>query len=122
ETETSKFVAHAVFRNTAGTLSQVGATNPVTTIESDASTTIALEVDGTSVDINVTGPSDETAFWRAEVLYWIEENPAVTETLVLDEISPTPFAAYSVARKLRSAYTGNAIRVRRSSDNEEGDI
>ena len=34
---------------------------------------------------------------------------------------PNAAAAYSV-RKLRAAYTGNAIRVRRSSDNTESDI
>jgi hypothetical protein len=37
------------------------------------------------------------------------------------DLYPNAAAAYSV-RKLRSAYTGNAIRVRRSSDNTEQDI
>jgi hypothetical protein len=41
-------------------------------------------------------------------------------TLLLD-IYPGASAAYSL-RKLRTAYTGNAIRVRRSSDNTETDI
>jgi hypothetical protein len=41
--------------------------------------------------------------------------------LALDLISVPSQAAYSL-RKLRSAYTGNAIRVRRSSDNAEADI
>jgi hypothetical protein len=40
--------------------------------------------------------------------------------LLLDEY-PNAAAAYSV-RKLRTAYTGFAIRVRRSSDNTEQDI
>jgi hypothetical protein len=40
--------------------------------------------------------------------------------LLLD-LYPSAAAAYSV-RKLRTAYTGNAIRVRRSSDNTEQDI
>ena len=40
--------------------------------------------------------------------------------LLLD-LYPNAAAAYSV-RKLREAYTGNAIRVRRSSDNTEQDI
>ena len=40
--------------------------------------------------------------------------------LLLDTY-PSAAAAYSV-RKLRTAYTGNAIRVRRSSDNTEQDI
>jgi hypothetical protein len=37
------------------------------------------------------------------------------------DLYPNAAAAYSV-RKLRTAYTGNAIRVRRSSDNAESDI
>jgi hypothetical protein len=41
-------------------------------------------------------------------------------SLLLD-LYPSAAAAYSV-RKLRGAYTGNAIRVRRSSDNTEQDI
>lgn len=38
-----------------------------------------------------------------------------------DRLSVSSSAAYSL-RKLRNAYTGNAIRVRRSSDNAEADI
>ena len=37
------------------------------------------------------------------------------------DLYPSAAAAYSL-RKLRSAYTGSAIRVRRSSDNTEQDI
>jgi hypothetical protein len=40
---------------------------------------------------------------------------------ILDQLSVSSSAAYSL-RKLRSAYTGSAIRVRRSSDNAEADI
>ena len=40
---------------------------------------------------------------------------------ILDQLSVQGAAAYSL-RKLRNAYTGNAIRVRRSSDNAEADI
>ena len=40
---------------------------------------------------------------------------------ILDRLSVSSSAAYSL-RKLRNAYTGNAIRVRRSSDNAELDI
>lgn len=40
--------------------------------------------------------------------------------LILDTYSAA--AAYSAARRLRTAYTGAAIRVRRSSDNTEQDI
>jgi 3D (Asp-Asp-Asp) domain-containing protein len=42
-------------------------------------------------------------------------------TPLLLDLYPNAAAAYSV-RKLRTAYTGNAIRVRRSSDNTEQDI
>jgi hypothetical protein len=41
--------------------------------------------------------------------------------LALDQIGIPAAAAYSL-RKLRAAYTGNAIRVRRSSDNAEANI
>jgi hypothetical protein len=46
---------------------------------------------------------------------------ASTDAALLLDAYPSAAAAYSV-RKLRSAYTGNAIRVRRSSDNTEQDI
>jgi hypothetical protein len=45
--------------------------------------------------------------------------PAVTDLLL--DLYPNAAAAYSL-RKLRTAYTGDAIRVRRSSDNTEQDI
>lgn len=41
--------------------------------------------------------------------------------LALDQLSVAPAGAYSL-RKLKSAYTASAIRVRRSSDNAETDI
>lgn len=44
-----------------------------------------------------------------------------TSSYLLDEISTSSIAAYSL-RKLRSSYSGSAIRVRRSSDNTEQDI
>lgn len=46
---------------------------------------------------------------------------SVTTLGLLLDLYPSAAAAYSV-RKLRSAYTGSAIRVRRSSDNTESDI
>lgn len=46
---------------------------------------------------------------------------SVTTLGLLLDLYPSAAAAYSV-RKLRSAYTGSAIRVRRSSDNAEQDI
>lgn len=46
-----------------------------------------------------------------------------TGSLLLDETGiGSAHAAYSVARKLRDAYTGSAFRVRRSSDNAQQDI
>lgn len=45
---------------------------------------------------------------------------SVSQALALDSLSPT--GAYSIARKLKTAYGGKAIRVRRSSDNTETDI
>ena len=46
--------------------------------------------------------------------------PFASANLLLDQYSGAA-AAYSL-RKLRTAYTGNAIRVRRSNDNTEQDI
>ncbi len=46
---------------------------------------------------------------------------AAATALLLDGMSATVAGAYSL-RKLRSAYTGPAVRVRRSSDNAEQDI
>ena len=48
---------------------------------------------------------------------------AASGNLLLDETNlGSAHVAYSVARKLRDAYSGSAIRVRRSSDNAEQDI
>ena len=49
------------------------------------------------------------------------KNRLFSSPLPLDLISASSAVAYSL-RKLRSAYTGSAIRVRRSSDNAELDI
>lgn len=46
---------------------------------------------------------------------------AIVAPLLLDSLSTTPAVAYST-RKLRSAYAGSALRVRRSSDDAEQDI
>jgi hypothetical protein len=45
----------------------------------------------------------------------------VTVNGLLLDLYPNASAAYSL-RKLRTAYTGNALRIRRSSDNTESDI
>ncbi len=66
--------------------------------------------------------------WRA-VLYYIRKKRrnslnSLNSPIfigILDRLSVSSSAAYSL-RKLRNAYTGNAIRVRRSSDNAEADI
>lgn len=42
-------------------------------------------------------------------------------SLILDQLSLAPSVVYSL-RKMRNAYTGSAIRVRRSSDNAEANI
>jgi hypothetical protein len=47
--------------------------------------------------------------------------PSEGDALLLDTLAVQPVAAYSL-RKLRTAYTGACIRVRRSSDNAELDI
>jgi hypothetical protein len=47
--------------------------------------------------------------------------PPPPPSLILDQVTGA-IHAYSNARKLRDAYTGSALRVRRSSDNTESDI
>lgn len=42
--------------------------------------------------------------------------------LLLDDITTSVLAAWSIGRKLRNAYAGSAIRLRRSSDGTEQDI
>ncbi|MFO0115483.1 MAG: arabinofuranosidase catalytic domain-containing protein, partial [Betaproteobacteria bacterium] len=54
-------------------------------------------------------------------LLWFNAPSANGQSPVLDQVSVASAAAYSL-RKVRAAYTGNAIRVRRSSDNAELDI
>jgi hypothetical protein len=57
---------------------------------------------------------------RANPFYTVRQITVQADTLLLDSF-PNAAAAYSL-RKLRSAYTGNAIRVRRSGTNAEQDI
>lgn len=54
-------------------------------------------------------------------LGWFLAVSSAQQSYVLDEISVVSRAAFSL-RKLRLAYTGPAIRVRRTSDNTEQDI
>jgi hypothetical protein len=47
--------------------------------------------------------------------------PVEMQRLILDQVSITPSFAFS-SRKLRDAYTGFSVRIRRSTDNAEADI
>ena len=58
---------------------------------------------------------------NASAIASINGQSLVTVSLLLDLYGANVLAAYSV-RKLSSSYTGDAIRVRRSSDNSEQDI
>lgn len=69
------------------------------------------------VDIQ-RGNTDINKVYRGENLVWERGEPDI---LPLDLLDNDAYFAYSL-RKLRSAYTGSAIRVRRGSDNTEQDI
>lgn len=62
------------------------------------------------------------ARWKAWAATQIIHGPIVTPPLLLNSTTNQPWAAYSVARKLWSAYTGAAFRVRRDNDDAEQDI
>ena len=71
---------------------------------------------GTSCDFRVAGVnSSGPGPWSAIV------TATTASGLLLDNLATAASAAYSV-RKLRTAYAGAALRVRRSSDNAEQDI
>jgi hypothetical protein len=61
--------------------------------------------------------SDYQALYENQKTYWNTEPTA----RLLDQLGVNATRAYST-RKLRAAYTGSAIRIRRSSDNAELDI
>ena len=63
----------------------------------------------------------DRALAASEVLYNFNAEKAQYELSKLLDIYPNADVAYSL-RKLRTAYTGSAIRVRRASDNAEQDI
>src|SRR3954463_3281296 len=50
------------------------------------------------------------------------EIEATASALAADGTSVAPLAAYSVALKLRTAYAGAALRVRRAANNVESDV
>lgn len=56
---------------------------------------------------------------RLDGTHYLKKSPSIIYLFSL--ITSTPLVTYSV-RKLNSAYTGSALRIRRSSDNLESDI
>lgn len=60
-------------------------------------------------------------FGQSPMFKLIAKNQSASCTYILDTYTGSA-GAYSVAFKLRSAYSGSAFRVRRSSDNTEQDI
>ena len=68
------------------------------------------------------GATDRTTLEGEQGLYYgIQTGADAMSTPVLDQVSAPPVAAYGL-RRLRGAYTGSAVRVRRSSDNTSLDI
>ena len=82
--------------------------NVVSNISASANLTSATITTADNVAASVSGTATVT-------------NATLTITSLLLDLYPSAAAAYSL-RKLRTAYTGSAIRVRRSSDNTEQDI
>jgi hypothetical protein len=74
----------------------------------DVGSTITVAVTATNDGGSTTATSGATA--------------TISSAYLLDNISGSATGAYSVVRKLRTAYAGSAVRVRRSSDNTEQDI
>jgi Alpha-L-arabinofuranosidase B, catalytic len=71
------------------------------------------------IDVN----RDGRLLYVNSVRGWTDLNNLISATFanILDNITAIPSAAYSL-RRLRSTYTGAAIRVRRSNDNSQQDI
>jgi len=67
------------------------------------------------------GTDDDTIRFDVDGTEGMTLAPSTTTISYVDPVSNTPFAGYSL-RKAVSAYTGPAIRVRRSSDDAEQDI
>lgn len=99
---------------TSGSLPAGLSLNASTGVISGTPTTLGL----TSFVIQATD-SDTPAQEAMKILSINVE--AVPSSYLLDDITATPLAAYST-RLLRAAYAGDAIRVRRLSDNTETDI
>ena len=88
-------------------------------ISGATSSTYTLQVadEGTTITCEV---QNQNAFGKSPYVVTSNSVSATAFQGVLD-LYPNASVAYSV-RKLRAAYTGSAIRVRRSSDNTEQDI
>lgn len=89
----------------SGTPTWADDTDPTSTVDFDAADTYVLELEG-------TGPGGTTTDQVTIV---------VTSAAALDTATAAN-ALYCPAWKLRSAYAGNALRVRRASDNAETNI
>jgi hypothetical protein len=94
-----------------------GVTTPSRSAGSDYTSAITVS---TTQTVQATGYIDGPPYYEdsavASAAYTISAS-----TYALDAISTSAYAAYSL-RKLRAAYAGSAIRVRRASDNTEQDI
>lgn len=94
-----------------GPFSDIGGATAInyTPAGGDATYYLRLQVIAT----NVNGPSAPA--WSAET------GPVAAANLLLDGLANPPVRAYAL-RRVRTAYTGPLIRVRRSSDNAQLDI
>jgi hypothetical protein len=88
----------------------------------DNSATLGALPVGTSVTTRVRTVNETgTSGWATSPSYTVV-TPPVVAALLLSDVTASPWRAYSVSRRLRSAYTGPLLRVRRSTDGTEQDI
>lgn len=64
--EIASYVLVAAFKNDGGTLTQVGATTAVSTIESTGGWAVDFDVDGTDIQIKVTGAGSTNISWLVD--------------------------------------------------------
>ncbi len=62
------YIRDAMFRDSGGTIAQVGATTAVSTIESNAAWDCTITFSGTNVLVQVTGVAGQTITWHATVM------------------------------------------------------
>lgn len=67
ESQAAGYVIAGTFRNAAGTITQVGTTTAVHTVEDDASWAAAFTVSGTNVLVQVTGNTGDNVAWTSEI-------------------------------------------------------